>query len=48
METIETKAIENTKKKKLLAQIEAGLRDVKKMCEGKSPEKTFRQMLNEQ
>ncbi len=36
------------KEEKLLSQIEAGLKDVKKIKEGKSPAKTLKEMLNEQ
>ena len=46
--TIEPEIFENKKESNLLSQIEAGLQDVKKMKEGKVPEKTLKQMLNEQ
>ncbi len=46
--TIETEIFEHKKEHNLLLQIEAGLQDVKKMHEGKAPEKTLKQMLNEQ
>ena len=36
------------KKTKLLKQIENGLRDVKKMLDGKKPRKTLKQFLDEQ
>ncbi len=45
--TIETNTLENIKEIELLTQIEAGLKDVKKIKEGKAPEKTLKQMLNE-
>ena len=45
--SIESETVEMKNEKKLLSQIEAGLKDVRKMREGKAPEKTLRQMLNE-
>ena len=44
--TLETETKEKRMEKKLLSQIEAGLKDVKKMRDGKAREKTLKQMLN--